>query len=156
MTLPTRIVMWCIVVPLAILTLPVLLLFKLLAPKDHRPRLAAERSGEDIGTFALAFDRRAEPFDPWVVRATWDALQPYLVYRDGQVPLRPTDVMVGDLCIDPDDIELALFEEVAERSGHSLDAPEANPYFARISAVATVTVGDFVRFITWQPRIPAS
>src|SRR5438128_1874953 len=46
-------------------------------------RLAAERSGEDIGTFARAFNRRAGLFDPWVVRATWDALQPYVKIRDG-------------------------------------------------------------------------
>ena len=43
-------------------------------------------AGEDIGTFARAFDRRSEPFDPWVVRATWDALLPYCGF-----PLRPAD-----------------------------------------------------------------
>src|SRR6516164_842134 len=32
-------------------------------------RLAADRNGEDIGTFARTFDRCMEQFDPWVVRA---------------------------------------------------------------------------------------
>src|SRR4030095_4437057 len=57
-------------------------------------RLSKERTGEDIGTFARAFDRRSESFDPWVVRATWEALQPYVSF-----PLRPTDRLVEDLCI---------------------------------------------------------
>src|SRR5262249_24817516 len=58
-------------------------------------RLAEQRPSEDIGTFARAFDRRTEPFEPWLVRATWDALQPYVRFRDGQVPLRPTDRLCG-------------------------------------------------------------
>jgi hypothetical protein len=43
-------------------------------------RMAAERANEDIGSFARGFDRRAEPFDPWVVRAQWPT---------GPPPLRP-------------------------------------------------------------------
>src|SRR5438105_187153 len=60
-------------------------------PVDNRyfQRLASQRVGEDIGTFARAFDRRNEPFDPWVVRATWDALQVYVRYPGGRLPLRP-------------------------------------------------------------------
>jgi hypothetical protein len=48
-------------------------------------RVSAERQGEDIGTFAKAFDRRAPEFDPWVVRAVWDALQAYRTHRGGVV-----------------------------------------------------------------------
>src|SRR5438552_6122826 len=90
-------------------------------------RLAVERRGEDIGTFARGFDRRSEPFDPWVVRATWDALEPYVVFRGGRVPLRATDRFWGldALPVDPDDIE-DLLKEVAARSGRSLDQLEAN------------------------------
>jgi hypothetical protein len=108
-------------------------------------RLASERAGEDIGTFARGFDRRAEPFDPWVVRAIWDALDDYVSFPGGRVPLRPTDRLVEDLGIDPFDLD-DLLEEVATRSGHALTHLEANPFFGKV-----FTVGDFVRSVTHQP-----
>jgi hypothetical protein len=133
----------------ALVTLPVLVVFVIVGFRvgnRHLSRLAAERAGEDIGTFARAFDRRTEAFDPWVVRATWDALEPYVVFPKGRVPLRPTDRLEEDLHIDPLDIHFDLVQEVAERSGRSLDETESNPLFGHVE-----TVGDFVRFITWQP-----
>src|SRR5205809_1001806 len=60
-----------------------------IASNRHLRRLAAERAGEDIGTFARAFDRRTESFDPWVLRATWEALRPWVTFREGCLPLRP-------------------------------------------------------------------
>jgi hypothetical protein len=110
-------------------------------------RLASERAGEDIGTFARAFDQRSEPFDPWVVRATWDALGPYWTLDGQHLPLRPADRLLEDLGVDPDDLVLDLFPEVARRAGRSLDAPELNPYFGQL-----YTVGDFVRYLTLQPK----
>jgi hypothetical protein len=110
-------------------------------------RLASGRIGEDIGTFARAFDRRAEPFDPRVVRATWDALRPYTTFPGGSVPLRPGDRLQEDLRIDLDDVAFDLIPEVAKRSGHSLHDERSNPLYGKIH-----TVGDFVRFITLQPR----
>ena len=101
-------------------------------------RLTVERAGEDIGTFARGFDRRAEPFDPWVVRATWDALR---LYTD--CPLRPTD-QLQDLGIDGLEMDY-LFVEIAERSGRSLDD-------LRILEPVE-TIGDFVRFLSVQPRL---
>jgi hypothetical protein len=77
-----------------------------------------------------------------VIRATWDAVGLYVKLEGKQIPLRPTDRLVQDLGIDPDDVEWDLIPEVAERSGHSLDQVESNP----IGKVETV--GDFVRFIT--------
>lgn len=149
---------WIVLVPLvgvaitaAIAMSPVLLLAWVVGGRSlarNERRIANERKGEDIGTFARAFDRRAEPFDPWVVRATWDALQVYVRY-----PLRPTDRLIEDLCIDPDDIDLALLVDVAKRSRHSLAAPIANPYFAKFSTFRDVTVGDFVKLISAQPKI---
>jgi hypothetical protein len=116
---------------------------------DRRLRRLAElRPGEDIGTFARSFDRRAAHFDPWVIRATWDTLQPYVQYRGGSVPLRATDRFV-ELPVDPDDLYLDLLVEVAERTGHTLVRSESNE-----EDVPLDTVGDFVRFISSQPRKP--
>ncbi len=120
------------------------------AGRRHLRRLAAGRTGEDIGTFARGFNRRAEPFDSWVVRATWDALTPYVRFDGQSLPLRHTDRLVEDLCIDPDDIAFDLksdlIAEVAERSGHSLDHAKSNPQTDRME-----TVSDLVRFVTKQP-----
>jgi hypothetical protein len=55
--------------------------------------------------------------------------------------------LVEDLCIDPEDLWWDLLPEVAERSGHSLDQAESSPLCGKVE-----TVGDFVRFITWQPQ----
>jgi acyl carrier protein len=101
-------------------------------------QLALERAGEDIGTFARAFDRRNEPFDPWVVRATWDSLRPYC-----NCPLRPAD-RLEELGIDGLELE-ELFAEIAKRSGHSL---EDSRIVERIE-----TVGEFVRVIAAQPQL---
>lgn len=43
-------------------------------------RLAEERNGESICEFARSFDRRVA--DPWVIRAVYESLQPYLLGRD--------------------------------------------------------------------------
>src|SRR5262249_32026675 len=102
---------WCILIPIIAVCWPFMIVGHL-AIKRHLRRLASERISEHIGTFARAFNRRSEPFDPWVVRATWDALSPYVVLDGASVPLRPTDRLLEDLCIDPDDIE-ELIPEVA-------------------------------------------
>jgi hypothetical protein len=124
------------------------LLFYLLWFVNRREqcRLANERRGENIGSFARAFDRRSEPFDPWVVRAAWDALQCYTAF-----PLRPTDRLVSDLHIDPFDIDMVFLAEVAQRSGHMLNDLEGNPYSPRFSS-RNATVGDFVKLLSWQPK----
>ena len=69
----------------------------------ERTRRARARAGEDIGTFARGFDRRAPTFDPWVVRAVWDALAPWTQLPDGtRFPLRPSDVIADLGCVDED------------------------------------------------------
>lgn len=118
-----------------------------LVGRQRLRRLAAARPGEDIGTFARAFDRRGEPFDPHVVRAVWDALQPYMIYGRGRVPVRLTDRIDEDLDIDWDDIDMGLLQEVAGRAGRSLEGLEANPWYGRVR-----TVGDLVRLLSTQPR----
>jgi hypothetical protein len=116
----------------------------------HLARLARERAGEDIGTFARAFNRRAPTFDPWVVRAVWDALAPWTELRGGgRLPLRPTDVIDELGCVD-EDLDDVL-REAATRARRSLVAVRGNPYYRRV-----VTVGDLVAFIAHQPRVAAA
>ncbi|MCP3996848.1 MAG: hypothetical protein GY722_17565 [bacterium] len=84
------------------------LLYVVLSDRQLK-RMAAARKGEDIGSFARALDRRSPSFDPWVVRATWGALEPYMALRrqsapDYRVATRPSDDLVSELRIDPDDL----------------------------------------------------
>ena len=107
-------------------------------------RVSAERQGEDIGTFAKAFDRWSPQFDPWVVRAVWDALQPYRAHRGGVAPLRPSDRLKA--VVDVDELYKVPAPEIAQRTGRSLDNPEANPKYQRVE-----TVADVVHFFWNQP-----
>jgi hypothetical protein len=88
------------------------------------------------------------PFDPWVLRASWDALQSYLQFSGGHVPLRANDGLFREpLWIDPDDAD-DILEEIAQRAGHSLERTAANPFYGHIDSV-----GDLVMFVTLQPRL---
>jgi hypothetical protein len=138
---------WLVVGILDILFWPFAFVAQLLTRRQFR-ELEGARSGEDIGTFARGFSREKEAFDAWVIRATWDAVTPYVTFDGRIIPIRSTDRLVEDLHIDPDDIDFDLVVEVADRSHHSLVSPELNPYFGRI-----VTVGDLVRFVTLQPSL---
>jgi len=113
-------------------------------------RRARSRLGEDIGSFARGFDRRAPRFDPWVIRAVWDALAPWTIVRDGtRFPLRPTDIIADLGCVgtDLDDV----YREAATRAGRRLDDVMGNPFSGRVD-----TVGDLVEFISHQPRVAAA
>ena len=108
-------------------------------------REATARPGEDIGTFARALDRRAPNFDPWIVRAVWDALQPYVRYGEQHLPIRPSDRLDEDLRMDPDDLpELAV--EIALRVGRSSTDWQRNP-----KAHSVRTVADLIALIEYQP-----
>jgi len=113
-------------------------------------RRARERAGEDIGTFARAFDRRAPTFDPWVVRAVWDALSPWTeLHGGGCLPLRPSDAIEELGCVDEDLDDVLV--EAAARARRSLAGVKANPYYGRV-----VTVGDLVAFMSHQSREAAA
>jgi len=110
--------------------------------------LAALRRGEEIGTFARALLPHSDGFDPRIVRATWDALIPYVAFRNGRVSLRPDDLLDEDLDIDPEDLDFDLIKSIAARAGRSLVRAESNPMFGKIEKV-----GHLVQFLEHQPRI---
>jgi len=107
--------------------------------------LLEQRVGEDIGSFAHAFDRRhCPPPDPWAIRAVWNALLPLTETRGRPIPLRPAD-RFDDLYIDPDDVE-DLLESLVEQCERVPGNWAANPYSAKVD-----TVGSLVHFISAQP-----
>ena len=113
-------------------------------------RRGRARVGEDIGTFARAFDRQASTFDPWVVRAAWDALAPWTLLPDGtRLPLRPTDAIEDLGCVD-DDLEEVIVH-AASRARRHLEPASINGYEDRV-----VTVGDLVDFLARRPLTPVA
>lgn len=129
-----------------VLAAPVMLVLLPFGIRHNRRlrRLAAERAGEGICTFARAFPRRS--VDPWIIRAVHQGVQPWCAFRGGLLPVRADDPLDGLLGMVDEDVD-DLVMEVATRAGRSLDGAERNP----VRAVATV--GDVVRFVSHQPRI---
>jgi hypothetical protein len=113
-------------------------------------KLAASRAGEDLCSFAREFDRHGPEFDPWVIRAVWDALLPYRSFRGGVAPLRATDRL--ESFMDTDDLDMGDgLKELAARTGRTLEDLPANPLYGRV-----VTVADLVAFIGHQPHVERS
>ena len=108
-------------------------------------RIAAERTGESICTFARSFNCRA--VDPWIIRAVYEELQPYVNTPERRVPIRATDRLDEDLKIDWEDFE-DLAADVAHRAQRSLTGYDRNPFFWRL-----YTVRDFVAFLNHQPKL---
>jgi hypothetical protein len=107
--------------------------------------LLSSRKGEDIGTFALAFDRHRGPLDPWAIRAVWNAIVPLTNTRGQLIPLRPTDRFEQDLEVDPEDIEYEI-PKLTAQCQRELTGYAQNPYYREIR-----TVEGLVRFISAQP-----
>jgi len=117
---------------------------------DRRMRkLAARRPGENLCSFSREFDRNRPEFDPWIIRAVWDALIPYRTYRGGFAPLRASDRL--ESFMDVDDLDMVELKELAARTGRTLEDLPANPLYRRV-----VTVADLVAFIGHQPHAKRS
>lgn len=111
----------------------------------HIDSIVADRDGEGICTFARALDMRN--LDPWVVRAVYEEVSEFVFGMGENSPLRPEDDLTRDLLLDEDDIDLAIFTAVAERTSRSLDGWETNPLGGRIE-----TVKDLIYFFNAQPQ----
>ena len=107
--------------------------------------LAAERPNEGICTFSRSFDRKR--IDTWIIRAVYEELQFSLDYSKGTCPLTASDRFEEDLKIESEDLE-DLVDIIAQRTGRSLENPENNPYYDKVS-----TVKDLVLFINYQPKL---
>jgi hypothetical protein len=114
------------------------------AHRRYLARLAADRQGESICTFARSFDYRA--IDTWIIRAVFEELQPYCRFGRYMLPLRGTDDLDGDLRIDPDELD-DLAADIAYRAGRSMDETTGNPLYGKVG-----TVADLVLFFVHQPK----
>ncbi len=107
-------------------------------------RLAASRAGESLCTFTRALPRAER--DPWAIRAVYGALSRHVRFGKATLPLRPSDRLVEDLRVDPDDLNDLVYG-VADRIGRDMDRSYLNPYYDRV-----VTIADLLAFLRMQPR----
>ncbi|MEM7018209.1 MAG: hypothetical protein AAF512_12820, partial [Pseudomonadota bacterium] len=61
------------------------------------------------------------------------------------VPIKASDNLFETLKFDADDLDLDLVEEIAQRTGRSLEDGESNPYYGKVT-----TVGNLVLFFNHQ------
>lgn len=103
-------------------------------------RIASERVGESLCSFARSFDCRS--IDTWVIRAVYEQVSPLVAF-----PIRKSDRFDKELDLMYEFNEVA--EEIAERTGRPLDSCEQNPWYGKV-----VTLEDVVMFFTCQPKKP--
>ena len=132
------------VTSLVLVALLILAQIEIHRTRKARRALALSRAEESICDFARAFDCRV--IDTWIVRAVYEQLQEHLglEYR---IPIRSTDTFGKDLQIDSEDLDMDIVQEIAQRTGRTLENPEKNPYYDKIN-----TVGDLVYFFNAQPK----
>ncbi|MET0027791.1 MAG: hypothetical protein ABW101_09150 [Candidatus Thiodiazotropha sp.] len=114
--------------------------------KKHFKVLLKGRDTDSICTFSRYFECRE--IDTWVIRAVYEQLQSYLAPEKKAFPIRPQDDVFKDLLIDDEDFELDIVEEIAERTGRSLENTESNPYYGKASIVENL-----VYYFNEQPKV---
>jgi len=116
--------------------------------RQNLSRLRITRANESICTFARTLPIRQ--LDTWVVRAVFEELQQHLsvVLKCEEFPLRPSDRLIEDLKIDPDDLDLDLLPEIARKSRRDLTNTTGNPYYDKVK-----TVADLIAFLCAQPAV---
>lgn len=134
-------------IPYILLTVPVFIVgcyFHHRIYQKKISKLASEREGLDVGTFAKSFDYRN--IDTWIIRAVYEQLQKYVSTDETILPILPGDHLFNDLEIDEEDLEENLMEEISQRTGRSFEDIEKNPYYENLN-----TVSDLVHLFQNQP-----
>ena len=105
-------------------------------------RMAADRAGESICTFARSFDCRS--IDTRIIRVTHEEL---MAANGGLCPIRTSDRLSEHFGIVLEDLD-DLAGEIARRAGRSLDRWAENPLVGKVE-----TAADLVHFLSNQPLI---
>lgn len=110
--------------------------------KRRYEALARSRQGVSICEFARSFDARQT--DTWIIRATYQELQQWLQPYVTTFPVRASDMLSADFQLEADELD-DLLQDIAARSGRSLEKTEDNPWYGSVH-----TVKDLVAFINAQ------
>ena len=116
--------------------------------EKHFIKLCEDRDGLSICEFAREFDSKV--VDTWIIRAVYEQLQAALPTKLN-VPITASDGLFDTLLLDEDDLDLDLAEEIAQRTGRSIESYEINPYFGKVT-----TARNLVLFFNHQARANAT
>lgn len=116
--------------------------------EKHFSDLREERIDLSICEFAREFDSKT--VDTWIIRAVYEQVQAALPTKQ-VFPIRASDSLFDTLMLDEDDLDLDLSEEIAQRTGRSLEDYESNPYYGKVT-----TVRNLVLFFNHQARANAT
>ncbi len=111
--------------------------------------LLRERQNDSICSFSRYFEVRK--IDTWIIRAVFEQIQNYLKGEMENFPVRPTDDVFIDLKIDDEDFKWDIVEEIAQRTGRSIENAESNPYYGKANIVENL-----VYFFNAQPKTNAT
>jgi hypothetical protein len=133
------------IIVIAVFTLLMIAWGKFKQPKiiNYFAKLCEERRGLSICEFTKELDARI--VDTWIIRATYEQLQAALPTKH-HVPIKASDNLFETLKLDEDDLDLNLVEEIAQRTGRSLENYENNPYYGKVT-----TARNLVLFFNHQP-----
>ena len=135
--------------PYVLLLIPVFTLLDVWDKKKrnkHFKSLLKDRGNDSICTFSRHFEFRK--IDTWVIRAVYEQLQSYMSGEKESFPIRATDDVLKDLMIDHEDFEYDLVEEIAQRTGRTLENAESNPYYGKANIVENLMF-----FFNEQPKV---
>ena len=143
MQIPSTLSIWLSeqATPLVIVgVIPIFVLGMLfLSARSRRPRLNAERSGVNEGTFVDGLE--VDGFDRTIARTTYRYLQER---QNVHFPIHSTDDLDTDLGLDGEDVEQSVRELLAETS---------RLYQPGLKHMPLVTVEDLIRFLQASPRL---
>lgn len=124
---------------LAGVTLLVIVWSKFEQPKIEKyfEDLCEDRKGLSICEFAREFDPHV--VNTWIIRATYEQLQAALPTKQ-KVPIRASDSLFDTLRLDEDDLDLDLVEEIAKRTGRSMENFESNPYYGKVTTARNLVL----------------
>ena len=77
----------------------------------------------------------------------YEQLQENLSSVHPDFPIRANDHIFDELFIDSEDFNEDIVEEIAQRTGRTLDGVESNPYYGKVN-----TVAELVYYFNLQPK----
>lgn len=99
--------------------------------------MCENRDGISICEFAKEFDPKV--VDTWIIQAVYEQLQAALPTKQN-VPIKSSDNLFDTLMLDEDDLDLDLVEEIAQRTGRSLEGYRSNPYYGKVTTVKNLVL----------------
>ena len=133
--------------PFLLLLVPIIAIVSYFLSKKREKKfraLEAKREELTICNFARSFD--CKKIDTWVIRAVYEKLQKYILFDGKAFPVKADDHLLDDLEIDEEDLDYDIIDEIAQRTGRSLENTENNPYYYKVKLVR-----DLVFFFNEQP-----